>query len=154
MTPEDRVENKLEINETVFYEGGPAKGDLVINLLFGLTLIGIPFAVGAIVRALWLRFRITSRRISVSGGWLGRDRTQVVYSQIREVRSVPRGLGAWGDMVLVLNDGAKLEMRAVPRFRELEAYIEEQRANRSKTTPRTPGASGPAGFAPPARESA
>ena len=24
-------------NETVFYEGGPAKGDLIFNLLFGLT---------------------------------------------------------------------------------------------------------------------
>jgi hypothetical protein len=154
LTPEDRVENKLEINETVFYEGGPAKGDLILNLLFGLTLIGIPFAVGAIVRALWLRFRITSRRISVSGGWLGRDRTQVVYSQIREVRSVPRGFGAWGDMVLVLNDGARLEMRAVPRFRELETYIEERRQSRSKGVGRPPGDAGPAGFAPPARESA
>jgi len=30
------------IQETVFYEGGPAKGDLVFNLLLGLTLIGIP----------------------------------------------------------------------------------------------------------------
>lgn len=148
------MENKLEINETVFYEGGPARGDLVINLLFGLTLIGIPFAVGAIVRALWLRFRITSRRISVSGGWLGRDRTQVVYSQIREVRSVPRGLGAWGDMVLVLNDGAKLEMRAVPRFRELETYIEERRDSRSKPSQRASGGTAAAGFAPPARESA
>jgi hypothetical protein len=148
------LENKAEINETVFYEGGPAKGDLIVNLLFGLTLIGIPFAVGAIVRALWLRFRITSRRISVSGGWLGRDRTQVVYSQIREVRSVPRGLGAWGDMVLVLNDGAKLEMRAVPRFRELEAYIEERRASRGKGAARSQGSSAAAGFAPPARESA
>jgi len=99
------------INEDVFYAGGPAKGDLITNLLFGLTLIGIPFAVGAIVRALWLRFRITSRRVEVSGGWLGRDRSQVVYSQIREVRSVARGLGFWGDMVLVLNDGTKLEMQ-------------------------------------------
>jgi hypothetical protein len=116
------------INEDVFYEGGPAKGDLITNLLFGLTLIGIPFAVGAIVRALWLRFTITSRRISVSGGWLGRDRTQVVYSQIREVRSVARGFGFWGDMVLVLNDGMKLEMRAVPRYREAEAYIQERMA--------------------------
>jgi hypothetical protein len=115
------------IEETVFYEGGPARGDLLLNLLFGLTLIGIPFAVGAIVRALWLRFRITSRRIEVNGGWMGRDRSQVVYSQIREVRSVPRGFGAWGDMVLVLSDGARLEMRSVPRFRELEAYIEERR---------------------------
>ena len=115
------------INEEVFYAGGPAKGDLITNLLFGLTLIGIPFAVGAIVRALWLRFRITSRRSEVNGGWLGRDRSQVVYSQIREVRSVARGLGFWGDMVLVLNDGARLEMRSVPRFRELETYIEERR---------------------------
>ena len=121
------------IQETVFYEGGPAKGDLVFNLVLGLTLIGIPFAVGAIVRALWLRFRITSRRIEVNGGWLGRDRTQVVYSQIREVRSVPRGFGLWGDMVLVLTDGSKLEMRAVPRFRELETYIGERRQAKSST---------------------
>jgi hypothetical protein len=116
------------INEEVFYAGGPARGDLITNLLFGLTLIGIPFAVGAIVRALWLRFRITSRRVEVSGGWLGRDRSQVVYSQIREVRSVARGLGFWGDMVLVLNDGMKLEMRAVPRYKEAEAYIQERMA--------------------------
>ncbi|MEB3353719.1 MAG: PH domain-containing protein [Cyanobacteriota bacterium] len=121
------------IQETVFYEGGPAKGDLVFNLLLGLTIIGIPFAVGAIVRALWLRFRITSRRIEVNGGWLGRDRTQVVYSQIREVRSVPRGFGLWGDMVLVLTDGSKLEMRSVPRFRELETYIDERRQAKSST---------------------
>jgi hypothetical protein len=54
----------------------------------------------------------------------------VVYSQVREVRSVPRAFGAWGDMVLVLNDGSKLEMRSVPRFREIEAYIEERRRAR------------------------
>ena len=121
----------LSSGESVYYEGGPARGDLVLSLLIGLTLIGLPIAVGAIVRALWLRYRITSRRISVSGGWLGRDRTQVVYSQIREVLSVPRGFGAWGDMVLVLNDGSRLEMRSVPRFRELEAYIEERRQARA-----------------------
>jgi hypothetical protein len=125
--------SSLSSGETVYYEGGPARGDLVLSLLIGLTLIGLPIAVGAIVRALWLRYRITSRRISVSGGWLGRDRTQVVYSQIREVLSVPRGFGAWGDMVLVLNDGSRLEMRSVPRFRELEAYIEERRQARSST---------------------
>jgi hypothetical protein len=126
------------IQEDVLYEGGPARGDLLINLLFGLTLIGLPFTVGAVVRALWLRFRITSRRISVSGGWLGRERTQVVYSQIREVRSVPRGFGAWGDMVLVLNDGARLEMRAIPRFREIEAYIEAQRLSAGQRTGNRP----------------
>jgi nitrogen fixation protein len=54
-----------------------------------------------------------------------------VYSQIQEVLSVPRGFGAWGDMVLVLNDGSRLEMRSVPRFRELEAFIEERRQARA-----------------------
>ena len=119
------------IQEDVHYDGGPAKGDLIFNLLLGVTLIGLPFAIGAIVRAVWLRFRITSRRISVTGGWMGKEKTQVVYSQIKEVRTVSRGFGAWGDMVLVLNDGARLEMRSVPNFRETEAYILERMAARS-----------------------
>lgn len=124
------------IQEDTFFEGGPARGDLIFNLLLGLTLIGIPFAVGAIVRALWLRFQITSRRISVSGGWMGKDRSQVVYSQISEVRCVPRGFGAWGDMVLVLSDGSRLEMRSMPNFREAETYILER--IQSKTKAATP----------------
>ena len=119
------------IQEDVHYDGGPAKGDLIFNLLLGVALIGLPFTIGAIVRAVWLRFRITSRRISVTGGWMGKEKTQVVYSQIKEVRSVSRGFGAWGDMVLVLNDGARLEMRSVPSFRETEAYILERMAARS-----------------------
>ena len=122
------------IQEDVHYEGGPAKGDLILNVLLGFTLIGLPFTIGAIVRAVWLRFRITSRRISVCGGWMGKDKTQVVYSQISEVRTVPRGFGAWGDMVLVLNDGARLEMRSLPRFREVESYILERINKRSSTS--------------------
>ena len=119
------------IQEDVHYDGGPARGDLIFNLLLGVTLIGLPFAIGAIVRAVWLRFRITSRRISVTGGWMGKEKTQVVYSQIKEVRTVSRGFGAWGDMVLVLNDGARLEMRSVPNFRQTEDYILERIAARS-----------------------
>ena len=121
------------IKEDIFYEGGPAKGDLIFNILLGFTLIALPFTVGAIVRALWLRFRITSRRVSVSGGWMGKDRSQVVYSQIREVRCVPRGFGAWGDMVLVLTDGSRLELRSMPRLREVEAYIQERISGRTES---------------------
>ncbi|WP_269611037.1 PH domain-containing protein [Prochlorococcus marinus] len=110
-------------NEDIFYEGGPANGDLIINLMAGITLIGLPFTFGALVRALWVRYKITTRRISVTGGWLGRDKTQVVYSQISEIRAIPRGLGSYGDMVLVLKDGARLEMRSLPNFRETESYI-------------------------------
>ena len=119
------------IQEDVHYDGGPARGDLIFNIVLGFTLIGLPFTIGAVVRALWLRFRITSRRISVTGGWMGKDKTQVVYSQISEVRTVPRGFGAWGDMVLVLKDGARLELRSMPRFREVEAYILERISTRA-----------------------
>ena len=119
------------IQEDVHYDGGPARGDLIFNILLGFTLIGLPFTIGAVVRALWLRFRITSRRISVTGGWMGKDKTQVVYSQISEVRTVPRGFGAWGAMVLVLKDGARLALRSMPRFREVEAYILERITTRA-----------------------
>tara|TARA_B100000700_G_scaffold126076_1_gene141133 strand:+ start:2364 stop:2774 length:411 start_codon:yes stop_codon:yes gene_type:complete len=120
------------INEDIFYEGGPAGGDLIINLMAGITLIGLPFTFGALVRAFWVRYKITTRRISVTGGWFGRDKTQIVYSQISEIRAIPRGLGSYGDMVLVLNDGARLEMRSIPNFREAEAYILEKIDNSSK----------------------
>ena len=126
------------IPEDVHYEGGPARGDLVFNILLGFTLIGLPFTIGAVVRALWLRFRITTRRVSVSGGWMGKEKTQVVYSQIKEVRTVPRGFGAWGDMVLVLNDGARLEMRSVPNFRDIEAFILERIAARAASPDEKP----------------
>ena len=135
------------IQEDTFYEGGPAKGDLIFNILLGFTLIALPFTVGAIVRALWLRFRVTSSRISVSGGWMGRDRSQVVYSQIREVRCVPRGFGAWGDMVLVLTDGSRLELRSMPRFREIESYIEERIKARPESNTSSSDTSSSKGFA-------
>ncbi len=112
--------------EDIFYEGGPANGDLIINLLAGITLIGLPFTFGALVRALWVRYKITTRRISVTGGWLGRDKTQIVFSQISEIRAIPRGLGSYGDMVLVLKDGARLEMRSIPNFREIETFISDK----------------------------
>ena len=119
----------ISANEDIFYEGGPAPGDLIINLLAGITLIGLPFTFGALVRALWVRYKITTRRISVTGGWLGRDKTQVVYNQIAEIRAIPRGLGSYGDMVLVLKDGARLEMRSIPNFRQTETYILEKIKN-------------------------
>ncbi|BAZ28157.1 hypothetical protein NIES4074_05880 [Cylindrospermum sp. NIES-4074] len=121
----------MGIREEIYYEGGPHIGDLILNLLIGLTVIGIPLTVGAIVRALWLRFRITDRRVTVIGGWMGRDRTDVIYSEIVKVVNVPRGIGAWGDMVLTLRNGNRLEMRAIPNFREVYDYINERIAAKS-----------------------
>ncbi len=126
----------MGIREDVFYEGGPHIGDLIINVLLGFTVICLPLTVGAIVRALWLRYRITNRRISVTGGWQGRDRSDIIYSEIAKVIVVPRGVGLWGDMVVTLKDGSRLELRALPRFRELYDYIMD------KVTPAARSASG------------
>ncbi|MEA5581914.1 PH domain-containing protein [Nodularia harveyana UHCC-0300] len=116
----------MGIREEVYYEGGPHIGDLILNTLIGITVIGLPLTVGAIVRALWLRFRITDRRISVMGGWRGRDRTDIIYSEVVKIVKVPRGIGLWGDMVITLRNGSRLEMRAVPNFRETYDYINER----------------------------
>ncbi|MEQ9668652.1 PH domain-containing protein [Coleofasciculus sp. G2-EDA-02] len=116
----------MGIKEETYYEGGPHIGDLIINILLGFTVIALPLTIGAVVRALWLRYRITTRRISVTGGWQGRDRTDIVYSEIAQLRKVPRGIGLWGDIVVILKDGSRLELRAMPQFREIYDYIGEK----------------------------
>jgi len=118
----------MGIKEDVFYEGGPHVGDLIFNILLAFTVICIPLTVGAIVRALWLRYRITSRRVSVIGGWMGKDQTDIIYNQVIKVVKVPRGVGLWGDLVITLKDKSRLELRAVPRFREIYDYISERAA--------------------------
>ncbi len=116
----------MGIREEVIFEGGPHRGDLISNLLLGLTLIWLPLTVGAVTRALWLRYRITSRRVTVTGGWFGRNRSDVIYSEMVQVVTIPRGFGLWGDMVITLKDGNRLELRSLPRFRELASYIGER----------------------------
>jgi hypothetical protein len=118
----------MGIKETSFYEGGPHIGDLIINILLGFTVICLPLTVGAIVRAIWLRYKITDRRISVTGGWMGRDRTDIVYAEIIKINKMPRGIGIWGDIVVTLRDKSRLELRAVPQFREVYDYIAERTA--------------------------
>ena len=122
----------INIKEEVFYEGGPARSDLIVNLLAVFTILGIPFAFAAIVRALWLRYKITNKRITIDGGWFGKNKTQVSLSNIEEIRSIPRGFGSYGDMVLILNDGSKVEMKSLPLFREKQNYIEENIIKRSQ----------------------
>lgn len=121
----------MGIKEEVFYEGGPHIGDLIFNILLAFTIICLPLTVGAIVRAIWLRYRITDRRISVTGGWQGKDRTDVIYSEIMKVAKVPRGIGLWGDLVVTLKDKNRLELRAMPNFREVYDYIVEKTAQKT-----------------------
>ncbi|ELR98023.1 PH domain-containing protein [Gloeocapsa sp. PCC 73106] len=121
----------MGIKEETFYEGGPHPGDLVINILLGFTIVGLPLTVGAIARALWLRYRITDRRISVTGGWKGIDRSDIIYSEVIKMAKIPRGLGMWGDIVLTLKDKSRLEMRAIPKFRETYDYMANRVADKT-----------------------
>jgi hypothetical protein len=116
----------MGIRENTFYEGGPHIGDLIINILLGFTVICLPLTVGAVVRAIWLRYRITDRRISVTGGWMGGDRTDIVYGEIIKMVKMPRGIGLWGDIVVTLRDKSRLELRAIPNFRETYDYMAER----------------------------
>ncbi|AFY74383.1 hypothetical protein Syn7502_02398 [Synechococcus sp. PCC 7502] len=124
----------MAIKEEIFYEGGPHIGDLLISILVGFFIITLPITIGAIVRALWLRYSITNRRITVTGGWLGRQRVDVVYAEIVKVVIVPRGIGSWGDMVLTLKDGSRLEMRAVPNFRKVYEFVESKLTLKAQTS--------------------
>ena len=116
----------MGIKEETFYEGGPHIGDLIFHIFLSVFIVFIPLAVGSIVRAIWLRYKITDRRISVIGGWMGKDRTDLVYSEITDALTIPRGLGFWGDMVVTLKDGSRLELRSLPRYREIYDYINER----------------------------
>lgn len=122
----------MAIKEEVYYEGGPHIGDLIINGLLVFTLVCIPLTIGSLIRAIWLRYRFTSRRISVTGGWMGRNRTDVIYSEITAVKTVARALGFWGDMVITLKDGSRLEMRSLPNYRDLEAKVLEKISAKAK----------------------
>ncbi len=115
----------MAIKEEIYYDGGPHWGDLLFNLVLSLFVITLPITIGALIRALWVRYLITDRRISVTGGWMGRQRTDVVYGEIVKIVSVPRGIG-WGDIVVTLRDGSRLELRSLPRFREIYGLIEDK----------------------------
>lgn len=125
----------MGIRETTYYEGGPHIGDLLINILLGFTVIFLPLTIGAIVRAIWLRYKITDRRISVTGGWMGKDRTDIVYGEVAKVIKMPRGIGLWGDIVITLNDRSRLELRAMPKFREVYDYMVERVSTKTGRPP-------------------
>ncbi|GMH62927.1 hypothetical protein TrVE_jg1181 [Triparma verrucosa] len=108
--------------EVDFYEGPPAITECIIPTISILTVIGIIPAIASYSRQAWVRYKITSRRIRVTSGFGGKDMAEIVYPDIVEVRSVPRLLGD-GDFVFFLKDGAKFEMRNVPKYEDTKEYI-------------------------------
>ena len=49
---------------------------------------------------------------------------QVSYDQIREIRSAARAFGLWGDVVIFLKDGSRLELAGLEDFQAIVDHIE------------------------------
>ncbi|XP_042485335.1 uncharacterized protein LOC122065582 [Macadamia integrifolia] len=108
--------------ETIFFDGGAHYGDLVANLLLGFTLLWLPLTLAAVSRAFFLRYRFTNLRVTVISGLTGQDRSDFSYKVIKDVQVVPRFIGEWGDIIITLKDGTKVDLRSVPKFREIADY--------------------------------
>ncbi|XVF85967.1 hypothetical protein PTKIN_Ptkin17bG0159700 [Pterospermum kingtungense] len=114
--------SKKPKEETIFFDGGAHYGDLVANLLLGFTLLWLPLTLAAVSRAFFLRYRFTNLRVTVISGLTGQDRSDFSYKVIKDVQVVPRFIGEWGDVIITLKDGTKVDLRSVPRFREIAKY--------------------------------
>eukprot|EP00877_Chromochloris_zofingiensis_P014006 jgi/Chrzof1/885/Cz01g32200.t1 len=111
--------------ETTFYEGSGAPAELAISLLLGLLIIPIPLTIASIGRRLWISYRFTNKRIIVTNtSPLFSRQVQVAYKNIKEIRSAPRALGLWGDMVVFLKDGSRLEIAGLEKYQDIRRHIE------------------------------
>lgn len=81
--------------------------------------------------------------MTVISGLTGEDRNDFGYNVIKEVQVVPRLVGEWGDVIITLKDGTKVDLRSVPKFREIAKYCSDMSAEGS---PSTTGEVGPKGF--------
>lgn len=111
-------------NEVLHYESGPHPGDLLVNAALGATLVWLPLTAASLGRAAFVRYRFTDRRLSVmtSAPWK-KEQLDADYRDVKDVKTVGRGVGLWGDMVLTLTSGDKIELRALPQFMELREYV-------------------------------
>lgn len=113
-----------DVPEEVFYEGSGAQAELVLSLLLGATLVYLPITVASLGRHLWVKYKFTNKRIiSVTSSPFIKRETQIEYKQIKEVRTAPRAFGMWGDMVIFLKDGTRLEILGLERCQEIKNYM-------------------------------
>eukprot|EP00892_Ulva_mutabilis_P011549 jgi/Ulvmu1/8767/UM048_0022.1 len=92
------------------------------------TLVWIPLTASAVGRCAFVKYRITNKRIVVKtdAPWK-KEESNVGFHEVATIAGVNRGFGAWGDMVITLDGGDKLELRSVPGWKEVRDYIVERR---------------------------
>eukprot|EP00270_Netrium_digitus_P014496 TRINITY_DN4927_c0_g1_i4.p1 TRINITY_DN4927_c0_g1~~TRINITY_DN4927_c0_g1_i4.p1 ORF type:complete len:230 (-),score=43.42 TRINITY_DN4927_c0_g1_i4:261-911(-) len=132
--------------EVVYFDGGPHVGDLVVNLIFGLTAVWLPLTLASVFRSLFLRYRFTSSRVTTLSG-LGEDeRKDFSYAAIKDVKVVPRFIGEWGDMAITLTDDTVVELKSLPKFREIAKWCVDKAAEAVDLKSAVAARSKPKGF--------
>jgi len=118
-------QEKLKLEpENVFFQGPPSISELVIPALSIFTVIGIIPFFATLVRQFWVRYTITNRRISVDSGFQGKERVEIVYRDIKKISKITRFGGLTADVVIVLKDNARLELRSLPDWEKNMMFIE------------------------------
>ena len=120
--PDNKDKLKLE-PEIVFFEGPPSPSEVIFPAISILTVIGIVPFIAAVSRQFWVKYKFTSRRVSVQSGIGGQTQTQIIYPDIQEMKFVYRFFGSTGDIVMFLKDGAKVELRHVPDFENVYNFV-------------------------------
>lgn len=121
---EKEFKNKLE-PENIFFQGPPSLSEIVIPALSILTVVGIIPFFATLVRQFWVRYTITNRRISVDSGFQGKERVEIVYRDIKKISKITRFGGLTADVVIVLKDNARLELRSLPEWEKNMEYIQK-----------------------------
>lgn len=122
----DSYESKPTVErERVLFEGPPSKSELIIPFISILTVIGIIPFITTLLRQFWVRYKITNRRITIQSGFQGNDRVEIVYRDIKKVSYITRLGGVTADIVILLKDNARLEIRSLPEWEKNFQFIKD-----------------------------
>jgi len=112
--------------EQVFWEGPPSSTELLFPFAACFLVIGIIPFIAAVSRQFRVKYKITDRRIAVTGGFDGNEVTEFSYQEIFEMKYGMRFLGYCADMRINLRDGAKVELFGLLNFEQNYEYILER----------------------------
>eukprot|EP00775_Hariotina_reticulata_P012678 gene12678-12807_t len=112
------------IPEQLYYEGSASNAELVISLLLAATLVYIPITIAVVGKRLWIKYKFTNKRVTITNtSPLFANQVEVAYRNIKEIRTAPRAFGLWGDCVIFLKDGSRLEITGLERFQDIKKHI-------------------------------
>jgi len=123
MEQDEKKEDAKLAPEETYWEGPPSSTEIIAPFLGCFLVLGIIPFISAANRQFRVKYKITDRRVSVTGGWDGKDVTEFSYQEIYEMKYGLRFLGYCADMRINLRDGAKVELFGLLNFEENYEYI-------------------------------